>query len=40
MDKKDLTATLLWLWVAAITAAYVYQFKGFAGPILELLGMS
>ena len=30
----------LWLWVAAGTLAYVYQFRGFARPILNLLGLS
>ena len=40
MDRKDLKTTLLWLWVVGVMAAYIYQFRGFAGPILELLELA
>jgi len=31
---------LLWLWVAAATAGYLYQFRGLVQPILNALGMA
>ena len=31
---------ILWLWVAAVTAAYVFQFREFAGPILKVVGLA
>lgn len=34
------TTALLWLWVIAATGAYLYQFRGFAQPILGLLGLA
>lgn len=40
MTKKDVENTLLWVWVAGVMAAYVYQFKGFIGPLLNLLGFA
>lgn len=30
----------LWLWVVAVTGAYIYQFRSFAHPILTLLGLT
>ena len=30
---------VLWLWVVAATAAYLYQFLGLLGPIARLLGV-
>ncbi len=40
MDKKELTTVFLWIWVAVVMAAYVYQFKRLVRPILILLGLS
>jgi len=40
MDRNDMIQALLWLWVVGVLAVYVYQFRGFVGPILTLLGLS
>ncbi|MBI1986336.1 MAG: glycosyltransferase family 2 protein [Rhodospirillales bacterium] len=31
---------ILWVWVVAATATYLYQFRDFARPILSLLGLA
>ena len=38
MDSKDIKTALLWLWVAGAMTAYIYQFKDFVEPLLNLLG--
>ena len=35
-----LTAALLWLWVAGVVAAYVFQFRHLARPILDAMGLA
>jgi hypothetical protein len=30
----------LWFWVVGIMTAYIYQFRNFVGPILDLLGLA
>ena len=40
MNRADLKTTLFWLWAVGVMAAYLYQFRGFVGPILKLLGLS
>lgn len=39
MDKDRIPTALLWLWVAGAFAAYAYQFRGFVGPVFEVLGL-
>jgi hypothetical protein len=29
----------LWLWVVAVFTGYMIQFRDFAGPILNILGL-
>lgn len=40
MGRKDVKTIFLWLWVVGATAAYIYQFRNFVGPILDLVGLS
>lgn len=40
MNSKNLVAGLLWLWVVAAMAAYLYQFRGFVRPVLQYLGIA
>ena len=40
MGRNDMIQALLWLWVVGVLAVYLYQFRGLAGPILVLLGIS
>ena len=40
MIKKEWVPALLWFWVFAVMATYLYQFRSFAGPILSKLGLS
>jgi hypothetical protein len=35
-----LTAALLWLWVSSVAAAYGFQFRHLAHPILDALGLA
>jgi hypothetical protein len=35
-----LTAALLWLWIAGVAAAYGFQFRHLARPILDVLGFA
>lgn len=37
---RPLVRTLLWLWVATATAAYLVQFRALARPIAALLGLA
>ena len=30
---------LLWLWVVVSMAAYLYQFRSLAGPVMGVLGL-
>ncbi len=39
VDKKSLLNGMLWLWVIGAFGAYVFQFRDFVGPILDLLGL-
>jgi len=39
MQKNNWPVSIfLWLWVAGISAAYLYQFKAYLTPILKILG--
>ena len=40
MNKDKFIDAVLWVWVVGVMAAYIYQFKGFVRPILNLLGFS
>jgi len=40
MNKTGLKTALLWLWVVAITAAYIHQFRDLTGAVLNLLGFA
>jgi len=31
---------LLWLWIAVMFAAYLYQFREFIDPVLDVLGLT
>jgi len=35
-----LATAFLWLWVVALTGAYLYQFRSYARPILTLVGLT
>ena len=37
MDRQKMLSRALWLWVLGVFAAYIIQFKGLAGPILNAL---
>ncbi len=39
VDKKSSLNGILWLWVIGAFGAYMFQFRDFAGPILDLLGL-
>jgi hypothetical protein len=39
MDKQKMLSRALWLWVVGGIAAYIVQFRDFAGPILNILGL-
>ncbi len=39
-DKDGLWAALSWLWVIAVTVAYLYQFRDFVRPILAHVGLA
>jgi hypothetical protein len=39
MDNRNLLSRALWLWVIGAFAAYMTQFRDFAGPILKILGL-
>ncbi len=39
-NKDNVLNAFLWCWVAAGTVAYVFQFRDFVGPILDILGLS
>ena len=39
-NKDNALNVFLWFWVAAGTVAYVFQFREFVGPILDILGLS
>jgi len=38
--KDRLPDIALWAWLIGATAAYLFQFQGFARPILHLLGVA
>jgi hypothetical protein len=40
MDRDKYIDAVLWVWVVGAMAFYIYQFKGFVRPILNLLGFS
>ena len=38
MDSRTrLTSVLIWAWIVAVMAAYLFQFRHLAGPILDKL---
>jgi len=39
VGRQPLLNGILWLWVAGAMTAYIYQFRNFAGPLLDLLGL-
>ena len=39
MDRQKMLSRALWLWVIGVFAAYMVQFRDFAGPILNFLGL-
>ncbi len=39
MDNRKMVNWALWLWVVGAFAAYMVQFRDFAGPILNILGL-
>lgn len=39
MDNDRVATALLWMWVAGAFAAYTWQFRGFVGPVLDVLGL-
>ena len=39
MDNRKMVNRALWLWVVGAFAAYMVQFRDFAGPILNILGL-
>ena len=34
---RDIAVPLLWLWVVAAFAAYLWQFQGLLGPVLAMV---
>ena len=40
INKSKALEWLFWFWVGVAITAYLIQFKGFVGPILNLLGLS
>ncbi len=40
MNNNNLVAVFFWLWVVVAMAAYLYQFRGFVGPVLQYLGIA
>ena len=39
MNKQKMLQRFLWLWVIGGFAGYIIQFRDFAGPILNILGL-
>ena len=39
VDKKSFLNGILWFWVIGAFGAYVFQFRDFVAPILDLLGL-
>ncbi len=39
MNKQTIQRGVLWVWVIGAFGAYVFQFRDFVGPILDLLGL-
>ena len=37
---NNLYPTLLYIWSAAVFAAYLYQFRNLVDPVLNLLGLA
>ncbi|HJO73343.1 MAG: hypothetical protein QGI63_06855 [Rhodospirillales bacterium] len=38
MDNKTrISSILIWAWIVAVMAAYLFQFRHLAGPILDKL---
>jgi len=40
MNKEKFINLSLWFWVSGVAFAYVYQFRGVARQILNLVGLS
>jgi hypothetical protein len=38
--RRGLVALLLWLWVGAALAAYLFAFRSLLIPILKVLGLA
>ncbi len=39
MDRQKVLGRALWLWVLGVFAAYMFQFRDFAGAVLDVLGL-
>ena len=39
MDRDKMLNRALWMWVLGVFAAYMIQFREFAGPLLDVLGL-
>ncbi len=40
MTRQSLLATLMWVWVAAALAAYLFQFRQLIDAVLRTLGLA
>ena len=40
MTRESVVAALLWAWVVATLAVYVFQFRGLIGAALRTLGLA
>ena len=39
IERERSLSAFLWLWVATVLVAYLWQFRDLAGPILAVLGL-
>jgi len=39
MDKKKIVRRALWLWVLGGFTTYMFQFRDFIAPVLNVLGI-
>lgn len=37
INRTRITSVLIWTWIIAVMAAYLFQFRHLAGPILDKL---
>ena len=39
VNGKRISSVLIWAWIVAVMAAYLFQFRHLTGPILDKLAL-